>query len=337
VIRLGIVGCGQWGQNYLRNFSDMPARATIAAYTDTDASLLASLQSHFPAATANSDTNAVLRDRTVDAVVIATPSSTHAELVERALDAGKHVLVEKPFTLDPADASRLLAQAREAGVVLLVGHVYEYNPAIERMRELIASQTLGQTYYIDSRRTNLGPIRDDVNSLWDLAPHDISIFLYLLGTVPSCVSATGASFYGNGRHDVVFATLTFPRGIVGHIHVSWLDPRKVREITVVGASRMLVFDDLNPLEPVRIYDRGLSEIPSYRSFGEFQLVPRFGDITIPRIAMSEPLRRECEHFLDCIEGRAQARSDGESGLRVVRVLAALQQSLERDGKPVSVA
>jgi predicted dehydrogenase len=337
VIRLGIVGCGQWGQNYLRNFSDMPDRATITAFADADTGRLAALQSHLPTAKASADASSVLTDPEVDGVVIATPSSTHAELVERALDAGKHVLVEKPFTLDPADATRLVAQARDARTVLLVGHVYEYNPAIERMRELLASQTLGQTYYIDSRRTNLGPIRDDVNSLWDLAPHDVSILLYLLGTVPECVSATGASFYGNGRHDVVFATLMFPKGIVGHIHVSWLDPRKVREITVVGASRMLVFDDLNSLEPVRIYDRGLSEIPSYRSFGEFQLVPRFGDITIPRIPMGEPLRRQCEHFLDCIEGRARPRSDGESGLRVVRVLAALQQSLERDGKPVPLA
>lgn len=209
MIRLGIVGCGQWGQNYLRNFSDMPDRATIAAYADADAVRLAALQSHLPTARSSADAASVLTDPEIDAVIIATPSSTHAELVERALDSGKHVLVEKPFTLDPAEK--------------------------------------------------------------------------------------------------------------------------------FGASRMLVFDDLNSLEPVRIYDPGLSEIPSYRSFGEFQLVPRFGYITIPRIPMSEPLRRQCEHFLDCIEGRARPRSDGESGLRVARVLAALQQSLERDRQPVPLA
>jgi predicted dehydrogenase len=187
---------------------------------------------------------------------------------------------------------------------------------------------------VQSTRTNLGPIRSDVNALWDLAPHDVSILLFLLGMAPVEVSATGASFFGNERHDVVFATLTFARQVLGHLHVSWLDPRKVREITVVGSSRMVVFDDLNPLEPLRIYDRGLSEVPSYQTFGEFQLVPRFGDITIPRIPMVEPLQAQCAHFLDCVEGRARPRSGGEDGLRVVRVLAALQQSLAQGGAPV---
>jgi predicted dehydrogenase len=226
--------------------------------------------------------------------------------------------------------------ARKAGIVLLVGHVYEYNPAVERMRELIGSRSLGDPYYVQCTRTNLGPIREDVNALWDLAPHDVSVLLYLLGAAPSSVSATGASFFHNGRHDVVFGTLTFPRGVLGHVQVSWLNPRKVREITVVGASRMMVFDDLNPLEPIRVYDRGLSEIPSYRTFGEFQLTPRFGDISIPRIPSVEPLAAQCAHFLDCIEGRAQPRSSGEDGLRVVRTLHAMQRSLDSGGMPVAV-
>lgn len=334
MIRLGIVGCGQWGQNYLRNFSDMPERATITAFADADPARLASLRPRFPTARALTDTDVLLDDPGIDAVVIATPSQTHFDVASRALRAKKHVLIEKPLALDPAEGERLVAQAAENGVLLLVGHVYEYNPAIERTRELIASRTLGETYYIQSTRTNLGPIRDDVNALWDLAPHDVSILLYLLGSSPVQVSATGATFFDNGRHDVVFGTLVFPRGALGHIHVSWLDPRKVREITVVGSSRMLVFDDLNGVEPLRIYDRGLSEVPSYRTFGEFQLVPRFGDITIPRVAAVEPLRAQCEHFLDCVEGRARPRSSGEDGLRVIRVLAALQQSLEQSGVPV---
>jgi predicted dehydrogenase len=278
----------------------------------------------------------MLADPEIDAIVVSTPSFTHEELVGAALSANKHVLVEKPFVLDPRGGERLVELARNVGKVLLVGHVYEYNPAVEYIRELLSGKSLGETYYIQSTRTNLGPIRSDVNALWDLAPHDVSILLYLLGTVPTSVSAKGADFFNNGRHDVVFATLTFPRGILGHLHVSWLDPRKTREITVVGAARMLVFDDLNQLEPVRIYDRGLSEVPSYQTFGEFQLVPRFGDITIPRVSMVEPLRAQCAHFLSCVEGTAQPRSDGEDGLRVVRVLSALQRSLESDGATVAV-
>jgi predicted dehydrogenase len=336
IIRLGIIGCGQWGQNYLRNFADLPSRAEIVRYADVDPKQLASVGSRFPHARDSLDPEEMLEDTDVDAVIISSPSGTHAQLVARALDAGKHVLVEKPLALDPDDGGRLVDAARRSDRVLLVGHVYEYNPAIERIRELIASHSLGQLYYLQSTRTNLGPIRQDVNALWDLAPHDIAIFLFLLGSVPVSVSAVGAAFFNNGRHDVVFGTLLFPRGIIGQLHVSWLDPRKVREITVVGSSRMLVFDDLSSLEPIRIYDRGLSEVPSYTTFGEFQLVPRFGDITIPRIPSVEPLRVQCEHFLDCIEGKTVPRSGGEDGLRVVRVLAALQRSLEQDGIPVAV-
>jgi predicted dehydrogenase len=335
-VHIGVIGCGQWGQNYLRNFSDLPDRARIVAVADSDPKRLAEIQLRYPGARASIDPANVMCDPEVNAVIIATPSSTHARLVSEALDAGKHVLVEKPFTLDPGEGERLIARAKQAGGVLLVGHVYEYNPAVERMRSIIANRSLGETYYIQSTRTNLGPIRDDVNALWDLAPHDISILLYLLGTAPTSVSATGASFFENGRHDVVFGTLTFPRQVVGHLHVSWLDPRKIRQITVVGSSRMLVFDDLNTLEPVRVYDRGLSEVPTYRTFGEFQLVPRFGEISIPYIPIVEPLRAQCEHFLDCVEGRASPRSDGADGLRVVRVLAAMQRSLELDGTAVPV-
>lgn len=336
MIHLGLIGCGQWGQNYLRNFADLAGRAAVVVFADADANRLAALSLSYRQSRWTTSNDEVLSDPSVDAVVISTPSGTHGELVSRALAAGKHVLVEKPFVLDHEEGERLVVQARSAGLVLMVGHVYEYNPAVEYMRDLIASRSLGDTYYVQSTRTNLGPIREDVNALWDLAPHDISILLYLLGTVPSHVSATGATFFNNGRHDVVFASLTFPRGALGHIHVSWLDPRKVREITVVGSARMLLFDDLNPLEPIRVYDRGLSEVPSYSSFGEFQLVPRFGDITIPRIAMAEPLRAQCEHFLSCVEGKARPRSSGEDGVRVVRVLSALQRSLEAGGATVQV-
>jgi predicted dehydrogenase len=334
---LGIIGCGQWGQNYLRNFSDMPDRATIAGFADADPGRVGSLRTRFRQARATTDPDELLKDPQINAVVVATPSGTHADIVERALESGKHVLVEKPMALTECDAERMVTCARQRDLMLLVGHVYEYNPSIERMREYIAGRMLGEPYYIQSTRTNLGPIREDVNALWDLAPHDVSILLFLLGTVPTMVSATGQSFFGNGRHDLVFGTLTFPRGVVGHLQVSWLDPRKVREITVVGSSRMLVFDDLNPTEPVRIYDRGLSEVPSYRSFGEFQLIPRFGDITIPRIPTVEPLRAQCEHFLDCLDGKSRPRSSGEDGLRVVKVLTALQQSLDQNGVPVAVS
>jgi predicted dehydrogenase len=328
---LGIIGCGQWGQNYLRNFSDLPERTVVVAFCDADPARIGQLRSRFRQARATTNTDEILNDPQVSAVVISTPSATHADIVVRALEAGKHVLVEKPMALSLEDAKRMVDCAKRQERVLLVGHVYEYNPSVERMQEYIAGRMIGEPYYIQSTRTNLGPIREDVNALWDLAPHDVSILLFLLGSVPVSVSVTGQSFFGNGRPDVVFGTLMFPRGVVGHVHVSWLDPRKVREITVVGSSRMLVFDDLNPTEPVRIYDRGLSEVPSYQSFGEFQLVPRFGEITIPRIATVEPLRAQCEHFLDCIEGKTRPRSSGEDGLRVVRVLSAMQ-----NGIPVTV-
>lgn len=336
VKRLGIIGCGQWGQNYLRNFSDMPERAAIVACADSDPARLEALRLRYRDSRMTLDAVGVLEAPDVEAVVIATTSATHADLVERALDAGKHVLVEKPFVLDMDEGERLVRKARAAGLVILVGHIYEYNPSILRMRDYLADHSLGEPYYIQSTRTNLGPIRGDVNVLWDLGPHDVSILMFLLGMSPTTVTATGRCCFDNGRHDIVFGTLQFPRGVLGQIHVSWLNPRKVREITVVGASRMLVFNDLDPLEPVRVYDRGLSEVPSYRTFGEFQLVPRFGEITIPRIPSVEPLRAECEHFLDCLDGKARPRSSGEDGVRVVRVLSALQRSLEQNGAPVPV-
>jgi predicted dehydrogenase len=272
-----------------------------------------------------------LFNQKLEAAVIATPPSTHFPIAKTCLEHGLHVLVEKPLTLCSAHAEELIELAEKKGLVLMVGHTFEYNSAVHAMKDLIDSGDLGKIYYLDTARLNLGLFSRDLNVLWDLAPHDISILLFLLNKLPLMVSSHGSSCVSNGIHDVAYVNMVFPDNIMAHIHVSWLDPDKVRRVTVVGSKKMAVYNDIESLEKIKIYDKGV-EVPEYsNNFGEFQFSYRYGDILIPNIHQVEPLKVECQHFLDCIIQHRKPISCGEVGLNVVKILEAVQKSLSNSG------
>jgi predicted dehydrogenase len=289
----------------------------------------------YPHAITTPEHRDLFTDPDIEAVVIATPARTHYALAREALEAGKHVLVEKPLAMDSRQAEALIALADERRRVLMVGHIFEYHPAVRKIKSLIDEGELGQVYYIYSTRVNLGRVQSDINALWSIAPHDISILIYLLGTMPQSVSARGGTFLNGMVEDVVFLVLSFPDGMLGHVHASWLDPSKVRRMTVVGSRRMAVYDDVADEGKIKIYDKGV-----YRKgediYGEFQYRVHSGDIAIPRLDMAEPLRIECVHFAECVRQGRRPQTDGANGLRVVRVLEAAQASLEQGGTTVSL-
>jgi predicted dehydrogenase len=323
-VRVGVVGLGYWGPNLARNFAAI-AGCELAWLCDGSAEARGRLEHSFPAARATAELQDLLDDDRLDAVVLATPVPTHAELAVAVAQAGKHCFVEKPLATTAADAERAVAAAERAGKILMVGHLLEYHPAVARLKELIDSEELGDLYYMYGNRLNLGKLRADENALWSLGAHDVSVALHLIGEEPVECMAHGASYVRESVQDVVFCYLRFPSGIVAHLHLSWLDPHKERRITVVGARRMATFDDMLIEGKLTIYDKGFDE--DTRSWGEY--IARSGDTFSPRIANVEPLRIECEHFVQCVRTGATPRSDGHSGLRVVRVLEALQRSLEQ--------
>ena len=301
---------------------------------DADATKLQKLGDLYPSVEAVTDPGSLLDDHDLDAVVVATSVPTHYALAKRAIEAGLHCFVEKPLALTSGEAEELVRLADERGVVLMVGHLMEYHSAVEWTRDFIADGGLGDVRYLYAQRLNLGKVRTEENAFWSLAPHDVSVALFLLGEAPESVSATGADYLQDGIHDVVFANLRFPSGRTANIHVSWLDPHKVRKFTIVGSEKMLVFDDMEATEKVWIFDKGV--IPKQAlSYGE-DLTLRFGDITVPYIEMQEPLAREVQHFLDCCRTGETPRSDGRDGLRVVRVLEAVDESMAAGGAPVDV-
>ncbi len=322
-VRVGVVGLGYWGPNLARNFAAIPG-CELTWLCDADESKHAELERSFPAARATAKLADLLGDERLDAVVLATPVPTHAELATAVAEAGKHCFVEKPLATTAADAERAVAAAAQAGTTLMVGHLLEYHPAVTRLKTLVDSGELGRLFYIYGNRLNLGKLRADENALWSLGAHDVSVALHLVGEEPYECVAQGASYVRDGVQDVVFCYLRFPSGVVAHLHLSWLDPHKERRITVVGAGRMATFDDMLIEGKLTIYDKGFDE--DTRSWGEY--ITRSGDTFSPRIPNLEPLRIECEHFVECVRTGATPRSDGHSGLRVVRVLEALQRSLD---------
>jgi predicted dehydrogenase len=333
---IGVVGCGYWGINYARVFSELPD-TTVITLCDLDQERLSRMRQRFPLVDTATNMQQLVDDPRIAAVVVATPSSTHYEVTRQCLVHGKHVLVEKPFVMRVADGQELIDLAATGPAVLMVGHTFLYNPGIQKMKECMRSDDCGEIYYLHATRTNLGPIRHDANALWDLAPHDISIFNYLLEQQPVSVTAVGMKSLHNSREDVGFVTLTYPGGILGHIHVSWIDPDKVREVVVVGSKRRILFNDLNNLERLRIFEKGVAPVADdVNGYGEFQLRIRDGDIVSPKVETSEPLKNECAHFVACIKQGQTPLSDGRQGLDVVRVLVAIDESLKRHGAPVSV-
>jgi predicted dehydrogenase len=322
-VRVAVVGLGYWGPNLARNLAAIPG-CELVWLCDASEQARERVAPAFPDARLTGDLEGVLADETLDAVVLATPVPSHAELAVAVLEAGKHCFVEKPLATSAADAERAVRAGLQAGRVLMVGHLLEYHPAVVRLKELIDAQELGSLFYVYGNRLNLGKLRADENALWSLGAHDVSVALHLIGEEPVECVAEGASYVREPVQDVVFCFLRFPSGAVAHLHLSWLDPHKERRITVVGSRRMATFDDMLIEGKLALYDKGFDQDTS--SWGEY--IARSGDIYSPQISNREPLRLECEHFIECVRTGSTPRSDGASGLRVVRVLEALQRSLD---------
>lgn len=332
---LGVIGAGAWGRNLIRNFA---ALGQLRAVADLDESALERVARLYPGVRTTRAAEALFADPDIAGVVVATTSSAHAPLARAALAAGKHVLVEKPLAASVAEAEELLRDAAAAGRVLMVGHLLLYHPAVDTLRALVAAGELGELYYIYSQRVNLGKIRQDENALWSFGPHDVSVILDLLDEEPQQVSASGRACLQPGLEDVVFVNLRFPSGRLANIQLSWLDPHKIRRLTLVGSRKMVVFDDMEATEKIRIYDKGVAGAEAGRIVDyEDSLTLRFGDILIPRITMREPLQIECEAFLEAVRTGRAPRTDGRDGLRVVRVLEAAQTSIREGGRPVAPA
>ena len=327
-VRIGVVGLGYWGPNLARNF-DALAGVELAWCCDADEQRRERLQAVHRSTRFTAELADLLEDPKLDAIALATPVPTHAELARRVIAADKHCFVEKPLALRGADAELLVAAARETGRVLMVGHLLEYHPGVRLLKETVDSGELGQTRYIYGNRLNLGQLRSEENALWSLGAHDVSVVLALAGEEPTELAARGECYMREGIEDVVFAFMRFPSGLAAHLHLSWLDPHKERRFTVVGSKRMATFDDMELERKLTIYDKGFDQ--SADSYGEY--ITRAGEIRCPRVPNSEPLRLECEHFIQCIRDGLTPLSDGESGLRVVRVLEGLQQALDGSRRP----
>jgi predicted dehydrogenase len=328
-LQVGVVGCGYWGPNLVRNFVELSMSNVVAA-SDLREERLAHIKTCYPQITVTKDYSDFFAMQ-LDAAVIATPPATHFRIARDCLQHDLHVLVEKPLTLSSRDAEELIEIAETRDLTLMVGHTFEYNSAVRALKQIIETGELGQIHYVDAVRASLGLFQRDLNVLWDLAPHDLSILLYILGGDPISISAQGAACIFTDVHDIVYLHLEFPGGILAHVHVSWLDPCKVRRITVVGSRKMVVYDDIATLEKIRIYDKGVEVPPYTNTFGDFQCSYRYGDVVIPHIRFVEPLRRECQHFLECIENHEEPQSCGRVGFKVVRLLEVAERSLHNDG------
>src|SRR5580765_3690848 len=335
-IRLALIGFGHWGPNYARVLSELP-HAELTLICEPHPARLRVARERYRGIGTCERLDDVFANAEVDAVVIAPPPSTHAAMVRAALHSGRHVLVEKPMALDTAGCRALCDLAASAKRVLMVGYTFLYNAGVRKMKEMMAPDKFGQAYYLHSTRTNLGPIRQDVNVLWDLAPHDIAIFNYLLGEQPVWASAIGTRVLKTKREDIAFATLGYKNNVVGNIHVSWADPNKVREVVAGGSRRRVVFNDLNDVERVRVFERGVSAGEAVAdSYGEFKLLVRDGDIVSPKVEPSEPLKNQCADFVTAIGGGRPPLATGRFGASVVRTLGALEASMRSRGAAVEV-
>lgn len=333
MLTIAIIGAGYWGKNLVRTFDGITS-VHLKYIADNDQNILKNYKNNLNSIKTN-NYYTVLDDSEVDAVVISSPAITHYEIAREALLSGKHVFVEKPMTLDVKHSEKLVRIADEKDLKLMVGHLMLYHPCIVAIKEFIDNGEVGELYYLYCQRLNLGRVRSDENVLLSFAPHDISVALYLIGENPVSVSAYGQCYLQKDVEDVVFLNMYFPKNKIAHIHVSWLDPHKVRRTTAVGSGKMVVFDDMKPCEKVKIYDREVEKPEEYISYEEFLSI-RDGNISIPDISMAEPLRLECEHFIDCIENNRIPKSDGRNGLVVTRVLESAQKSLKKGGIPIDL-
>jgi predicted dehydrogenase len=335
-LKVGAIGCGYWGPNLIRNFIEIPD-AEIVAVADLRQERLDHVKGRYPQIKVMTRNYKDLFTLGLDAVVVATPPTSHPPIVQDCLQHDLHVLVEKPLALSSKDAESMIAVAEQHQRVLMVGHTFEYNPAVHALKKLFDSGELGEVQYIDGVRVSLGLFQADLNVIWDLAPHDISILLHLLQAMPLSVSAHGMACVQNNVEDVAYLTLKFPHNILAHTRMSWLDPRKIRCITVVGSKKMVIYDDVESLEKLRVYDKGVDTIRRTDTFGDFHFAYHYGDIVTPYIQLEEPLRLECLHFLECINENKTPLTDGHNGLRVVQIIEAAQQSLRNGGITIPIA
>ena len=343
-VNIGVIGAGRWGPNLIRNFQS-DAGSRVLAVADQSEVRLNVIRERYPDVAVSNSADDLFKNKDIDAVVICTPTATHYELAKRALESGKHVFVEKPLAKSSVECESLIALSKKAGKVLFVGHVFVYNASIQVVREHIRNGALGKIYHVQITRTNLGPVRSDVNALWDLASHDLSILHYWLGELPSRVSAVGGRFLNANIEDTVFATYTFPNNLLANIHVSWLNPKKVREITVVGEKKMLVWDDMNLDKPVQIYDKKITIDKLVADRPDNSIVDTFvgfrasiheGETFVPKVGVNEPLTAECHAFLKAIKDPATSLSTGEHGRVVVQALEATDISMRENGAEVRI-
>ena len=332
-LTLAVLGAGYWGRNLVRNFATAK-RCKLKYVCDQDQQILNVHKTNFPFIETTTDFDTVLDDHDITAVVIATQAPSHFELAYKALKAGKHTYIEKPLTLQADHAVQLITCAQQNNLKLMVGHLLEYHPAVTYMKTLIDRGHIGHPYYMYTQRVNLGIVRQNENAWWSLAPHDISVICYLFGSEPVSVAAHGHCYLQDGIEDVVFATIKFDDDKMAHVHCSWLDPHKIRKMTVVGSEKMVTFDDMEATEKIRIYDKAAAVKDNPNSYADI-ISLRFGDIVIPKVPGGEPLAAECNHFIDGILNDQPIRSDGRDGLRVVRILEAGQKSLKSNGAPVN--
>jgi predicted dehydrogenase len=335
-IKVGIVGCGYWGPNLVRNLRQL-GECQLKVLCDTSETRLSHMRRLYPEVGLTREFSDVLNDPELDALVIATPVRFHYSMAKAALEAGKHVFVEKPIARTCAEAEELAALAENRNLVLMVGHTFLFSPAVRRMKEIIDSGDVGEVQYIAARRLNLGLFQKDINVAWDLAPHDLSILLHLLDELPVSVSCQGSSHVTRGVEDVTMMYLNFRKNRCAFVHNSWLDPKKVRQMTVVGSQRMIVYDDTEPLEKLKIYDARVEVPPHYDTFAEFTYSYHYGDAYVPYIKQDEPLKLECQHFLECIHHGQSPITNGRLGLEVVRILEGASQSLRQQGASVALA
>jgi len=336
LLKVGVVGCGYWGPNLVRNLRQA-SDCNLKLLCDVSEQRLRHMQRLYPDLQTTTQFENILNDAEIEAVVIATPVRFHFDMAKAALLAGKHVFVEKPIARTAAESEELVALAEKLGLVLMVGHTFLFSPAVKRMKEIISAGDIGQVQYISARRLNLGLFQKDINVAWDLAPHDISIILHLLEERPFSVSCQGNSHVTRGIEDVTMMYLNFAGNRCAFIQNSWLDPKKVRQMTVVGSRRMIVYDDTEPLEKIKIYDARVETPPHYDTFAEFTYSYHYGDAYVPYIKQDEPLKLECQHFVDCVRNGMTPITDGYLGLEVVRILEAAGLSLKSHGAAIELS
>jgi predicted dehydrogenase len=335
IINVAVAGCGYWGPNLIRNFSSL-ADCKVKQVCDLDAKRLAHMKNLYPAVETTTDFGALTDDKELDAIVVATPVHLHYELAKKSLLAGKHTFVEKPMAQSSAQCQELVELAAKKKLTLMVGHTFIYSTPVRKIKEIIDSGDIGEVQYISSRRLNLGLFQKDINVTWDLAPHDIAIILYWLGKPPVSVNCQGKAHVNKDIEDVTNMSLNFTNGGFATIHSSWLDPNKVREMIIVGSKRMIVYNDNEPLEKIKIYDKRVEVPPHYDTFAEFQYSYHYGDVHIPYLKQVEPLKVETQHFLDCIRKGTKPESSGLEGLRVIQILEASSKSLKSNGGMVEI-